>query len=100
MHTLTRRALNDDWDLEQLICELDSGVAPLSDQDMLTAFNKFKATGGEQWAEIKRHCTDFVREERSLREEECGTCGQEFFYGAPPPGHGCRECMPSDSDSD
>ena len=62
MHTLTRRALYDGYDLSLLYDKLDSGVDP-TDQDMLPAFNKFKAAGGEEWDEIRAHCEDWDEED-------------------------------------
>jgi len=58
MHTLTRRALYDKWDLNELFNQLNSGVDN-TEQDMLPGFNKFKAAGGEEWYEIRALCEDW-----------------------------------------
>ena len=68
MHTLTRRALYDNYDLNDLFYKLDSGVDP-TDQEMLPAFNRFKAAGGEQWDEIQMHCGAYHEEEDEEDEE-------------------------------
>ena len=62
MHTLSRRALYDKWDLNELFHELDSGVDN-TEQDILSVFNKFKAAGGEEWDEIRAHCEDWDEED-------------------------------------
>ena len=72
MHTLTRRTIFDKLPfppsvgrfggyLNELFLQLDSGRVRMVDrtaQYMLPAFHAYKAAGGEQWAEIKRHCED------------------------------------------
>ena len=55
----------------------------------ITEFNAYKEAGGDDWKEIRNHC-------ENLSDDECGICGQVSTE----PGDGCRECNPSDSESD
>ena len=61
MHTLTRRALYDNFDPNDLFHKLDRGVDPTDppDDELLAKFNRFKATRGAKWAKIRTQCEDW-----------------------------------------
>jgi hypothetical protein len=73
---------------------MEGGHFPLVCQETITEFNAYKEAGGDDWKEIRNHCENWSDDEEC---GECGTCGQRFTRGD---GYGCRECMPSDSESD
>ena len=62
MHTLSRRRMYDEFDLNLLFDELDAGNDP-TDQDMLPTFNEFKAAGGDDWKDIRIHCENWSEDE-------------------------------------